>query len=79
MVFLHGVAVKAVPVDEHDAAHHHGDGDHHHGEVEDQSGIETGDSTVRQLQQVGETKTAMDTSKQKKEMHIHKDGSKHEH
>lgn len=62
LVFVHGVAVEAVPVSEEEAGHHHD----HGAQSEEMNHHETDQDSIK-----GDEK--------KKEVHVHEDGSVHEH
>jgi uncharacterized membrane protein len=77
MVYLHGVAVKAAPVSGEEAAHHHEERDSH---SHDQGEVPSPRQTP--LPAAGDEKQQTDTSGTKetrKKVHIHSDGSEHEH
>ena len=81
MVYTHGVAVKAVPVEEH--AHDNGDDGHDHGEAgeesheEEDARFQSGNTEARYSQ--GIDSVLPDSQQAKKDVHKHADGSEHVH
>lgn len=78
MVFTHGVAVKAAPVSEHEAGHHHGENEHE--QENPAKAIDAGQSQLADpTSQADSFKTAPDSLAGRKKVHIHADGKEHVH
>lgn len=75
MVFVHGVAVQAMPVEEHDTGHHHGEDDLH-GQADDH---EDSIKESAEKDQNSASGTEIDSSEKKQKIHVHKDGKQHLH